>query len=93
MVVSLDVGFLDSSVPLPLLCNLLASSSRSVKRVVGSDDMKGLLNSKVLGLVMSNIFFFLDCLPKTVMDIFTKEIENQFSICISRKILMKRIGE
>lgn len=58
MVVSLDVGFLDSSVPLPLLCNLLASSSRSVKRVVGSDDMKGLLNSKVLGLVMSNIFFF-----------------------------------
>lgn len=57
MVVSLDLGFLDPSVPLPLLCNLLASSSRSVKGVVGRNDMKGLLNSKVLGLVMSNIFF------------------------------------
>lgn len=38
--------------------NTLASSSRSVKGVVGRDDLEGLLNSKVLWLVMTSIFFF-----------------------------------
>lgn len=48
----------------------LSSVARFLKGVV---DREGLLNSKVLWLVMSNIFF-LDCLTKNMMEIFTKEI-------------------
>lgn len=41
--------------------------------MVERDDLECLLTSKVLWLVMSNIFFFLDCLLKNMMEVLTKK--------------------
>lgn len=38
-------------------------------------------------------FFFLDCLPKNMMEVLTKKIESKVFICTMRKTSMKWTGK